>query len=115
MILSEGKSAYAMSLQTFLAGVDAAKKDLDYLEDFLKNPLEDFSIRNATDFCVAFTALIAQLDFMTDELATNEISNDGEMVYLSKDQVLSLSRYSDLATSTVKKMQESCKIDMEIN
>ena len=106
MILDERNSAYAMSLQTFLAGVEAAKKDLDYLEDFLKNPLEDFSIRNATDFCIAFTALIAQLDFMTRELATNELSNDGEMVYLSKDQVLSLSRCSDLATSTVKKMEE---------
>ena len=113
MILSK-TSVYAMKFKTFFAGIDSVQKDLAYLEDFLNNPYKQFKIRNITDFCLAVTALSTQLDYMTGKLS-NKVSEDGELLYLSEEQLTSLSFYSDLATSSVEKIRESCGIDLEIN
>ena len=114
MILSK-KSVYAMKFKTFFAGIDSVQKDLAYLEDFLNNPYKKFKIKNITDFCLAVTALSTQLDYMTGKLSRNKVSDDGELLYLSEEQLTSLSFYSDLATSSVEKIRESCGIDLEIN
>jgi len=104
-----------MKFKTFFAGIEAAQRDLDYLEDFLKNPYDQFVIRNIGDFCLAVTALSTQLDYMTKSLAKNQVSDDGKLLYLSEEQLTSLGFYSDLATSSVEKIRTSCGIDLEIN
>ena len=104
-----------MKFKTFFAGIEAAQRDLDYLEDFLKNPYDQFVIRNIGDFCLAVTALSTQLDYMTKSLAKNQVSDDGKLLYLSEEQLTSLGFYSDLATSSDEKIRTSCGIDLEIN
>ena len=104
-----------MKLTTFFAGIETAQSDLKYLEHFVKEPDKSFEIRNISDFCLAVTALTTQIDYMTINLASNKLSDDGRLSYLSEEQLSTLGLYSDLATSAVEKMASSCGIDMEVH
>ena len=81
----------------------------------MKEPDKSFEIRNISDFCLAVTALTTQIDYMTINLASNKLSDDGRLLYLSEEQLTTLGLYSDLATSAVEKMTNSCGIDMEVH
>jgi hypothetical protein len=115
LILTNKSSVYAMKLTTFFAGIETAQSDLKYLEHFVKEPDKKFEIKNILDFCLAVTALSTQIDYMTINLANNNLSEDGRLLYLSEEQLNTLSLYSDLATSAVEKMSNSCGIDMEVH
>ena len=106
---------YAMKLTTFFAGIETAQADLKYLEHFLEEPYRQFRVRNISDFCRAVSALTTQIDYMTTSLSKNKLSEDGMLVYLSEEQLSTLGLYSDLATTAVEKLADSCGIDMEIH
>jgi len=61
------------------------------------------------------SALTTQIDYMTTSLSKNKLSEDGRLVYLSEEQLNTLGLYSDLASSAVEKLVDSCGIDMEIH
>ena len=114
MILSNN-SVYAMKLTTFFAGIETAQADLKYLEHFVEEPYRQFKVRNISDFCCAVSALTTQIDYMTTSLSKNKLSEDGRLMYLSEEQLNTLGLYSDLATTAVEKLVDSCGIDMEIH
>lgn len=100
------QKTYAMRLDNLLRGIEAVGGDLDFLCSLIENPTEDYRIPDAVEYCNAVVCLMNQLSFMTCEINTQKLTDDGEFVILTKKQVETLSSLSDKVDEALEALRE---------
>ena len=115
------KGTYLMRLESYNNGLDIAADSLDYLCGFVDDPFEDFKVGDIGVLAAAISAVNSQLQYMTVDLAGNEIvvnEEEGietEYVVLEAEQVTEMAKLADLVDETTEALRDLCHISLEVN
>ena len=104
-----------MKIGTILAATERIVSDLDYLCSLVESPDPEFVIVDAVAYAAAVTALSNQLDFVLEDLSTNDLTDDQEHVKLTEDEIWMLNSYTECADAAVKRLEETCGISLQNN
>ena len=108
------KKSYAMNYDELLRGIEIIGEDLDFLCSLAESPSEEYKIPDAVEYSLAVIALTNQLSFMTQELATNKLSEDGNHVILTKEQVDTMNDLYEEVEEALVRLRK-CGISIQIN
>jgi hypothetical protein len=106
---------YGIKVTTILNAAEKLTSDLDYLYALVEQPDEEFIISNALAYACAVTALSAQLAFVVEDLAENDLSEDELYVKLSTDEIHMLNMYTEQSEGAMKDLEELCGISLQSN
>ena len=108
------KEQYGMRLDNLMNGIRTVGEDLEFLCSLIEYPVEEYQIPDAVEYSNAVVALMNQLTYMTSEINLENLTDDGELVILTKKQVETLSLLSDNADEAVEDLRE-CGISIISN
>ena len=103
-----------MKISSLLQGIEITQKDLDFLCSLAEDPDESFPIKDAVEYSFAIVALTQQLDYMMDEISHNDLTEDAELVKLTKEQLLTLNKLSDAVEDALGRLR-LCGISLKQN
>ena len=103
---------YGMRLSTLLNAADRIVGDLDYLCSLVENPDPEFFITDAVTYALAVAALSNQLQFIVEDLAENDLTEDEQHVKLTEDEVWMLNSYTDSAEEAIERLGVKCGISL---
>jgi len=106
---------YGIKVSTILNTADKLIADLDYLCSLVEKPDPEFHIGNAVVYAMAVTAIANQIEFVTEDLAENDLSDDEKYVKLSKEELMMLNTYSTNTDEAVQQLEETCGISLQNN
>jgi hypothetical protein len=106
---------YGLKVSTILNAAEKLTADLDYLCSLVEQPVAEFPIRDAIAYAAAVAALSNQLEFVTEDLAENDLSDDEDCVKLSKEEVLMLNTYTENSEDALERLEETCGISLQNN
>ena len=109
------KPSYGIKVTTILNATEQLTADLEYLASIVENPDPEFPVVDALVYAEALTALSIQLDFFIEDLAEHTLSEDGEYVKLSEEELLMMSAYNDEAVQALLILEEVCGISLQNN
>jgi hypothetical protein len=108
------KKQYGMKLDSLIRGIEVTQQDLDFLCSLVEVPDEDYSVPDAIDYSCAVVALYRQLQFMVEDLSANPLSEDENMIKLSKEDLETLTDLSDAVEEALGRLRE-CGISLKQN
>ena len=106
---------FGIRITTILNATDKLTEDLVYLCSLVEQPDPEFFVRDAVVYSYAVSALSNQLEFMIEDLAENDLSEDEEYVKLSKEEVMMLNTYTNNAEEALWRLEETCGISLQNN
>ena len=106
---------FVIRVTTILRAADKLSGDLDYLCSLVEQPDPEFLVCDAVTYSCAVAALSNQLEFMTEELSQNDLSEDEEYVKLSTEEVMMLNAYTNNAEEALRRLEETCGISLQNN
>jgi hypothetical protein len=106
--------SYGIKVYTINEAIIGISGDLDYLCSLIENPDPDFPIKDALVYCRAVSALCHQLD-LAEKIAENELSDDGEYVKVSEQELLAMGDNTDNTDDTLQELEEVCGISLKKN
>ena len=105
---------YGMKTTSLLQGIEITQKDLDFLCSLAEDPDESFPIKDAVEYSFAIVALTQQLDYMREEISHNELTEDEDLITLTKEQLLTLHKLSDAVEDAIGRLR-LCGISLKQN
>lgn len=108
------KKTFAMRYDTLLNGIEIVGEDLDFLCSLAEDPTEEFKIPDAVAYSAAVIAMMNQLSFMSQEIINNKLTEDGEHIILTMDEVNLMNTLSDSVEEALEDLRE-CGISIKIN
>jgi hypothetical protein len=105
---------YGMKVDSLVRGIEVTQQDLDFLCSLVELPDEDYAIPDAIDYSCAVVALYRQLQFMVEELAGNPLTEDEDIIKLSKEELETLTDLSDAVEDALGRLRE-CGISLKQN
>ena len=108
-------TVYGMKVSTVLNAVSKLTDDLDYLCALVEQPDPEFPIRDAIVYTGAVAALSNQLEFILEDIADNDLSEDETHVKLSSEEVMMLQTYTETAEEALGLLEERCGISLQNN
>lgn len=109
------KETFGIKISTILNATERLNDDLDYLCSLVEEPHPEFAIRDAMAYVGAVSAISNQIDFIVEDLAENDLSEDEEHVKLSKDEVLMLQTYTEATEDALLWLEKTCGISLQSN
>lgn len=109
------KQHYGIKITTILNAAEKLTADLDYLCSLIEQPDPEFPIADAVIYATAVSALSSQLDFITEDISGNDLSEDEEYVKLTQDEIGMLNLYTENAEDSIKHLEETCGISLRNN
>ena len=106
---------YGMKVATLVAAADRLTAQLDYLCALTQCPDPEWSLPDAVSYAYALVCLESQLEFLVEDLADNDLSEDELYVRLSKEEVYSLNRYTENSEEALRRLEERCGISLRNN
>jgi hypothetical protein len=106
---------YGIKVATILNAAEKLTADLDYLCALVEQPDEEFIIANAVAYASAVTALSNQLEFVIEDLADNDLSEDQTYVKLSTEEIHMLNLYTEQSEGAMRNLEELCGISLQSN
>ena len=106
---------YGLKVSTVLNTADKLTADLDYLCSLVEQPDPEFQICDAIAYALAVSALSNQLEFVIEDLAENDLSDDEIYVKLSKEELLMLDTYTTKSEEALATLEEICGISLQNN
>ena len=106
---------YGMKVTTILNAISKITDDLDYLCALIEQPDPGFPIRDAIVYTSAVTALSNQLEFLLEDIAENDLSQDEIHVKLSEEEVRMLQEYTETSDESLILLEEICGISLQSN
>ena len=106
---------YGVKIATILNAADKLTADLDYLCSLVEEPDPEFGVCDAIAYSYAVAALSTQLEFVTEDLSENDLSEDEEYVKLSKEEIIMLNTYTENSEDALKRLEEICGISLQNN
>ena len=107
--------SYGMKVSTILNAVSKLTDDLDYLCSLVEKPDPEFPIRAAIVYTGAVAALSNQLEFMLEDIADNDLTEDETHVRLSTEEVMMLQTYTETAEEAIELLEDRCGISLKNN
>tara|TARA_R110002110_G_scaffold334549_4_gene545472 strand:- start:579 stop:908 length:330 start_codon:yes stop_codon:yes gene_type:complete len=108
------KKTFSMRLDTLLNGIEIVGEDLDFLCSLAEKPSEEYKIPDAVAYSAAVVAVMNQLTYMSQEIINNKLTEDGEHLILTMDEVELMNSLSDLVEEALEDLRE-CGISIKIN
>ena len=108
------KNQHAIRLDNLLHGIKLVGEDLDFLCSLVEDPTEEYKIPDAVEYSHSVVSLMNQLTYMTCEIDLSKLTEDGEFVMLTTEQVETLSALSDKAEESLENLRE-CGISIQKN
>ena len=109
------KKYYGMRITTILNAADKLTSDLEYLCSIVEKPDSEFVVSDAIVYSTAVTTVSNHLNFIIEDLATRDLSDDGEYVKLSEEDVLTLNTYTDASEESLERLEKTCGIYLQSN
>ena len=106
---------YGIKVSTILNAAEKLTSDLDYLCSLVEMPDAEFPIINALAYARAVTALSNHVDFIIEDLAENDLSEDEDYVKLSKEDIISMNLYTEASEDALKLLEKTCGIYLQNN
>jgi hypothetical protein len=106
---------YGIKVSTLINAADRLTSDLDYLCSLVEQPDPEFVLRDAVSYALAISSLSAQLEFIIEDLADNDLSEDEEYVKLSTEDVHTLNMYTENSEECLIRLEEVCGISLQNN
>jgi len=114
-LASQMTQHYGMRISTILSATDKISSDLEYLCSLVEKPDPEYCINDAVAYALAVAALSNQLEFILEELAENDLTEDEEHVKLTEDDVWMLNSYTESAEAALQRLEERCGISLKNN
>jgi len=108
------KKQFAMRYDTLLNGIEIVGEDLDFLCSLSEEPSEDYKIPDAVAYSAAVMAVMNQLAYMSQEIINNKLTDDGEHIILTLEEVDRMNSLSDVVEEALEDLRE-CGISIKIN
>ena len=109
------KQYYGMRLSTILSAADKLSSDLDYLCSITEQPDPEFPIADAMVYSRALLTVAHHLDFILEDLAERDLSEDEEYVKLTQEDILALTNYTDASEEALEELEKTCGISLQNN
>ena len=109
------KQQYGVRITTLLNAADQVSADLEYLASLVEQPHSEFPIVCALTYSHAVMTLSHQLDFISEDLSENELSEDQEYVKLSEEEISRLHSYTESTEEALAVLEEICGISLQNN
>ena len=108
------KKQFAMRYDTLLNGIEIIGEDLDFLCSLSENPIEEYQLPDAVAYSAAVIAVMNQLSYMSVDLVNNKLTEDGEHIILTKEEVERMNFLSEEVEEALIGLRE-CGISIKIN
>jgi hypothetical protein len=108
------KKQFAMRYDTLLNGIEIVGEDLDFLCSLSEEPSEDYKIPDAVAYSAAVMAVMNQLAYMSQEIINNKLTDDGEHIILTLEEVDRMNSLSGVVEEALEDLRE-CGISIKIN
>ena len=109
------KKFYGIKVSTILNAADKLTGDLDYLCSITERPDLEFPLSSAIVYSHAVVALAAQLDFIIEDLADRDLSEDEEYVKVSSEDITTLNTYTEASEDALEMLEKTCGIYLQNN
>ena len=106
---------FGIRQDTIARAIEGTHSDLDYLCALIEHPDPGFYIRDAMVYAQAVTALMNQLEFFLEDISQNDLSEDGEHVKVSEEEVFMMQDLSENAELAIKELENVCGISLRKN
>jgi len=106
---------YGIKITTLINAADKVADDLDYLCSLIERPDVEFPITDAVVYARAVIALTAQLDYISEDLAENELNEEEDCVTLSQTEVMTLHSHTEGSEFALKILEDICGISLKSN
>ena len=106
---------FGIKVSTILNAADRLGADLDYLCSLVEQSDPEFQVCDAIDYAHAVVALSNQLEFIIEDLADKDLSEDETYVKLSKEEVMMLNTYTSNSEDALQRLEETCGISLQNN
>jgi hypothetical protein len=108
------KKTFAMRYDTLLNGITLVGEDLDFLCSLAESPSEDYKIPDAVAYSAAVIAVMNQLTYMSQEIINNKLTEDGQHLILTKEEVDRMNFLYDQVEEALLELRE-CGISIKVN
>lgn len=108
------KQNYGMPVDSLIMGIEVTRKDLDFLCSLIEAPDTEYPIPDAIDYSNAIVALNTQLTYMVDNISTNELTEDEDVIKISQKELLKLTELSETVEKALERLR-SCGISLKSN
>tara|TARA_R110002110_G_scaffold135296_5_gene319244 strand:+ start:1142 stop:1471 length:330 start_codon:yes stop_codon:yes gene_type:complete len=108
------KKQFAMRYETLVNGIGIVGEDLEFLCSISENPSDEYKIPDAVVYSAAVIALMNQLTYMSQELIHNKLTEDGEHLILTKEEIDRMNFLYDQVEESLEDLRE-CGISIKIN
>lgn len=108
------KKQYAMRYDTLMNGIQIVGEDLDFLCSLAESPSDDYKIPDAVIYSAAVIALMNQLSYMSEELVNNKLTDDGEHIILTKEEIDRMNFLYDQVEESLEDLRD-CGISIKVN
>ena len=112
--MTQTKQLYSIRLSALLNGISLVGADLEFLCSLVEDPDEEYRIPDAVEYSGAVVALMNQLAYMSEEIAHNDLTEDGEFVQLSLKEVKVMNKLHEEAEEAIGRLRQ-CGISLEQN
>jgi len=109
------KQYYAMKLSTILNAADKLESDVDYLCAIIEKPDFEFPIQDALVYASTLLAINNNLDFILEDLAERDLSDDEEYVKLTEEDIVILNEYTKASEEAIVRLEKTCGIYLQNN
>ena len=108
------KKTFAMRYDTLVSGIEIVGEDLDFLCSIAEHPSEEYKIPDAVAYSAAVIAVMNQLTYMSQELINNKLTEDGEHLILTMEEVGRMNFLYDEVEEALMELRE-CGISIKVN
>ena len=115
MVREVTKQYYGIKIGTILNGIEKLTADVEYLSSMVEQPDPEFTVSNAVVYAHALSALANQLSFFIEDLTDKDLSDDGEYVKVSHEEVLMMNAHNEAAEEALFILEETCGISLQNN
>jgi len=106
---------YGIKITTMINAAEKLADDLDYLCSLVERPDAEFPITDAVVYANAVMALTAQLEYISVDLAENELNDEQDCVTLTQEELMTITSYTESAEDALEILEDVCGISLQSN
>ena len=115
LVETMSKKFYGLKVTTLLNTADKLTADLNYLCSIIEQPDFEFPVGDAVAYARTVLVISDHLDFVLEDLAERDLSEDEEYVKLSEEDVMALNLYTEASEDALQILEETCGISLKSN
>lgn len=115
MVEAVTQQKYAIRITTIINATDTLTSDLEYLCSLVESPDPEFVMEDALSYAYALVAVSSHLEYLSEEISANELTEDEDYVTLSEEDIRLLNDYSTQTEAAILALEKTCGISLKNN